>query len=200
MNLVKVISLFLFILFFSCQKSSLTAEEMEEYILKEDNGLIQSEMKDNMKVQAVFRPWQLIALQELKNRNIVSAEQIKEQTNNYRKNIYITLNISEKDRDPLYKQGDVQKYSIAMQDLAFHLSDKACIITSAKDTIRVGDYVFPHMYGMSDAISVMFAFPAGEIKEYSWVDFELKDPGMNIGNRKFRFEKAAIDEVPELNF
>lgn len=188
------------LLMVSCKRSELGAEALENYILEEKNGLIQSSEENKISVQAVFRPSSLIAFQEIKSLGNVSEKIVLEIQNRYSCNVYILVNIRQAQQDPLYRMDDPSQYSETVKQLAFRMSEKAYLLTSKTDTIRAADFVFPHMYGISGAVSVMFAFPMKGYEEYEWIDFELSDPGMKIGNRTFRFMRKDIDNIPDLNY
>lgn len=192
--------LLLLLLMESCDRSELGAGALEQYLLEEKNGLVKSSEENNVNVQAVFRPSSLIAFQELKSLGGVSDNVKLEIKSRYRCNVYILVNIRQSNQDPLYRMEAPSQYSETVKQLAFRMSENAYLLTSGSDTIRAGDFVFPHMYGMSDAVSVMFAFPMKGHEDYDWLDFELRDPGMNIGRRTFRFLRSDLDKIPELNY
>lgn len=185
-------------LLFSCQRKA-TQDELEAYILEPSNGLIQSSEARGLRMEVVLRPGSLIAYQECKQQNDSSG--IKKQAEEkYKRNLYFTVNVSQDQQDPLYKLGEVGRYSQVLQELAFHMSSRARLISSAGDTVAVGDYAFPHMYGMSDAVSVLFAFPADSLHAYNWLELEWNDPGLGSGDQKFRFSKRDIENIPELKW
>jgi hypothetical protein len=191
----------LYLLFFTsiiaCRKT-MSAQELEEYITKEENGLVQTTLENNIKVQAIFRPSDLLVFQEVKNRENLTEARIQEVKNNYAGNIYITVNISQDGQDPLYQLGDELAYGEVLKQLAFRMSEKAALVTSTQDTIPVTDYIFSPMYNMSGAVSVLFVFKDVRIASSEWIDFELKDPGLHTGDRKFRFECRDIEKIPEV--
>ncbi|HVD96807.1 MAG TPA: hypothetical protein VNB90_01300 [Cytophagaceae bacterium] len=190
--------LILSILIFSCERT-LTQEELEAYILEPSHGLIQSSEARGLRVEVLLRPGSLIAYQEYKQQN--SSLEIKKQAEEkYKHNLYFTVNVSQDQQDPLYKLGDVSRYRKVLQELAFRMSSHARLISSAGDTVAVADYAFPHLYGMSDAVSVLFAFPADSLATYNWLELEWNDPGFGSGDQKFRFAKNDIENIPELKW
>lgn len=63
------------------------------------------------------------------------------------------------------------------------------------------DYIYPRMYGMSGATSLLLVYP--HVKSLSKSDFlqlAIEDIGMNTGEVKFQIDMMKIINEPKINF
>jgi len=185
---------------FSCGKKKGTEAEIQVYANDASNGLIQEDSIHGLTIAVQNRPVALIIAQELKGQTEQNDSVLTAVTRKFSPNLYFNLNLSVGDKDPLLYSGSMQRFSSLLQTLAFQMDKFVFLTTSEKDTIPVGDYVYPRLYGMGSGSTMLFAFTKDTAKweKTDWVDFHLQEFGMNTGNRKYRFKKSDLDEVPDL--
>jgi len=187
------------ILLWSCTDSSMSEEELQKYAQDADNGLFQQDSVNGLTIEVTNRPTGLLVAQELRSNTGLTDSIVTAVKNQYSKNMYFNLNLSVKDEDPLLHSGSMGTFSSLLQTMAFQMDKYVFLTTSNKDTIPVGDFVYPRLYGMGRGSTVLFAFTGEELaKETEWVDFHLLDFGMNTGNRKYRFDVDDLRDTPTL--
>ena len=189
----------LVMIFCSCGRKTATEAEIQAYASDPSNGLIQVDSIHGLKIEVQNRPVSLIAAQELRGQTVQNDSTLKEATKKFSQNLYFNLNLSVGDKDPLLYSGSMQRFSALLQTLAFQMDHFVFLTTSEKDTIPVGDYVYPRLYGMGSGSSMLFAFTRDSLKweKTEWVDFHLQEFGMNTGNRKYWFKKSDLEDVPD---
>lgn len=183
-------------LLFSCTPSQLSEEELNAYILDEGNGLTQSIQRNGIDFSVNYRPTDLLVAQELNGKqDKVLIDSLRRK---YGKYAYFILNISKDDKEILKQMGSFGAFSEALQTISFRMGEYVDLTTSKQDTIPVADSVYPRLYGMGQATSILFVFNAEKILESDWLSFNLKDLGLNTGKTKFRFETQQIREAPKI--
>jgi len=194
-----LIFLFASFLLWSCGSSSMTEEDLQTYAQDEDHGLLQKDSVHGLVIEVMNRPSGLLVAQELRNESALTDSLVKSVKDQYAKNLYFNLTLSVKDQDPLLHSGSMSTFSSLLQTMAFQMDKYVFLTTSNKDTIPVGDFVYPRLYGMGRGSTVLFAFAGEELsKEKEWVEFHLMEFGMNSGNRKYRFDMDDLRDVPDL--
>jgi hypothetical protein len=199
MNIRFSFFLFTVMFFCSCEKSSMTEEELQAYAQDADNGLLQKDSVHGLTIEVMNRPAGLLVAQELRNESALTDSLVKSVKAQYSKNLYFNLTLSVQDQDPLLQSGSMSTFSSMLQTMAFQMDKFVFLTTSGKDTIPVGDFVYPRLYGMGRGSTVMFAFTGEELeKEKEWVEFHLLEFGMGSGNRKYHFDIKDLRDVPDL--
>lgn len=175
--------------------------DLQEYVLTEDNGLTKIYESGEAKIVVTYRPTDLLVAQELGNVSNYSIEEIQALRNKYGQYAYFILSISSGNKEALYS-GNLayEQFSNLVQNLAFRLDQYANLTTSASDTIPVADFVFPRTYGAGSATSLMAVFNKQDFTKSKWVQFNLKEMGLGLGNRKFRFVTQDIESAPNIDF
>ena len=191
---------FICLFFAACSSQFNSAEDLQSYISKEKNGLIQSKEIGNMAIKVAHRPTDLLVNQELSNQDYTQEEvtKLREKYNQY---AYFTLSLSaggqEVEAYNVNGQGD---FGSRVQQLAFGMSDKVELHTNARDTITVADYVYQRTFGIGNSSDMLFAFKREELKSSNWIQFQLDDFGLGIGTNRFRFKTKDIENAPKLKF
>lgn len=87
-----------------------------------------------------------------------------------------------------------------VNQLAFGMKDKVYMYTQSKDTLEMTDFIYPRMYGMSSATTIMFVYPRDKdaLKE-DYINFTIEDLGMYTGEVKFKIELKKLITEPKLN-
>ncbi|MEP5363803.1 MAG: hypothetical protein ABJQ37_08190 [Reichenbachiella sp.] len=192
-------SRYLIVLLFlvACSSPSyLTEEELGQFVLEPSNGLIKQSEANGLELQVYYKPTGLLVAQELNSAEDTSQYRILNKK--YGKYAYFILDLSSNNKNALYESGSYDRFSENLQTLAFRMDQYANLTTSKSDTIPVGDFIYPRMYGMSSSATVMFVFNREKINEADWVSFNLSEFGMGSGNQQFRFDVDDLEQVPKL--
>ncbi|MEO1049328.1 MAG: hypothetical protein AAFX87_01790 [Bacteroidota bacterium] len=186
---------------YSCQPGYLNEKELQVYIQDTDNGLSRKKAFKGYEVQVTYRPQDLLIAQETSGKTEVPAQELERLTSKYEDYYYFILSLSRDNKEALYKTGGgYDQFSDMVQTLSFRMASHVNMTTAGQDTIEVADYVFPRAYGMGGATNLMFVFNKKEAEGDEWVQLNLKEFGLGLGNQNFRFRKEDLDEVPKIKF
>jgi len=175
----------------------LTAEELTKYISDPDHGLIQHAEAYGYSIDVTYKPTDLLVQQETGGR--VDAIKIQAVRDKYSKYYYFILSLSKNNREALHQVG-ADQYGELVQTLSFRMGSYVNLTTSSSDTIPTIDFVMDRTYGLSSATSLLFVFDREKTKDKDWVQFNLNEFGLGVGNQRFRFKTKDLDEAPGLKF
>ena len=189
-----------FILFIvGCGNSAhLPPEKLSAFVIDEEHGLKKTAVLNNINIEVTYRPVDLLVYQEI-GKQVVDAKEIGIIRKKYNQYIYFVLSLSKDNREALHQAGGSQ-YGELVQTLSFRMNDYVTLTTAANDTIPVGDFMLNRTYGMSSSTDLLFAFDKGKTIGQDWIQFNLNEFGLGIGNQRFRFAMEDIEKVPEANF
>ncbi len=192
------LSVFLGIMLYGCGTPEfLTKEELQAYVMEPEHGLVQEKKVGSLKLQVIYRPTDLLVAQEMNLEQ--DTAQVKTLRKKYEKYAYFILKLSAQNKDALHQNKSFSEFSDLLQTLAYRMNDYVELTSSEQDTIPVGDYTYPRMYGYATS-SLLFAFSKKEFENDEWIQFNLKEFGLGSGIHKFRFNKEDIERVPALSF
>jgi hypothetical protein len=189
-----------FVLFPSCKPEVLTEEALQSWVREPGNGLIKTEERGNLQISAVYRPTDLLVVQELGEVEATpeDIERLRSKFGAYR---YFILSISHNGRDALYSTaGSYAEFSDNLQKLSFRMHDYLHMTTSGKDTVYMADYHFARMHGMAGSTQVLLAFEAAAVEDSKWVQLNLKEIGFGTGRVNLRFKTEALNDIPGIDF
>jgi len=179
--------------------TSLAPSELDKYVLDFEHGLIQKTQINGYSIEVYNKPTDLWVLQEIKDIKFdnVVVDKLREKYGQY---YYFILNLSRDNREALHANGADGQYSDLVQTLSFRMGAFVNLTTSKHDTISLGDFVLNRTYGMSDATSLLFVFDREKAKNSEWVQFNLNEFGLGVGNQRFRFDTKHLNQVPKIDF
>ncbi|MEO1054990.1 MAG: hypothetical protein AAFX87_30430 [Bacteroidota bacterium] len=179
----------------------LNEEELKAYVVDEDNHLTRFNESKGFRLQATYRPTDLLIAQELGSVQPVDSSELSRLKKKYQDYHYFVLSLSKENKEALYQSGGgFNQFSDLVQTLSFRMSEYVNLVTSEQDTIPVGDYIYPRTYGMGGATTLMFAFNKEKTKDMDWVQLNLEEFGMGIGPQQFRFETQYLENIPRIDF
>jgi len=179
----------------------LSKEELNDFLMDESNHLTVKQQLKDVTTSVTFKPTDLLILQENGNSTKIDSVELKRLKNKYANYYYFVLSLSKNNEEAEYQTGgDFSKYSDLVQTLSFRMGQYIDMTTNAGDTIPVGDYIYPRTYGMGNASMLMFAFNKDKAKDKEWIQFNLKEFGLGIGNQNYRFKVNDLESVPKIKF
>jgi hypothetical protein len=188
--------LFIYTLY-GCESKRISKKQYNEYISDESNGLVKSVDVGSTTVEVSYRPTDLWVSQELNNTPITE-EKINAARLKYSPNLYFVLSLTTGDKEALHQSGG-QRYSDLVQTLSFHMNEYVSLTTS-NDTIPVGDFMLNRTYGMSGSTDILFVFNKDKAEDSDWIQFNLNEFGLGVGNQRFRFDTSDIEDCPQMKF
>jgi hypothetical protein len=201
-NMVKnsLLYLMLVLIVSSCTKTFDTLEEMNDYIQDEDNGYNYKKTIVGVDYVLQYRPTDLLVKQELGDNN--DPTQVDKLRQKYNKYLYFNLSMSKNNQELLNGVArDKAKFGQMVNELAFGMEEKVHLYTPEKDTLTMADFIYPRMYGMSNATSIMIVYPRDDkfIKQ-DYLNFVIEDLGLDTGDIKFKLNIQALQNEPQLRF
>ncbi|MEO0554165.1 MAG: hypothetical protein AAF149_13240 [Bacteroidota bacterium] len=184
----------------ACTRTYLSERELQAYI-QESEGLSKTKEYKGYQITVSYKPNDLLIAQELGGEQAKSFTQLTELKKKYQDYNYFILSLSKENKEALYKGGGgYDQFSDLVQTLSFRMGNYVNMTTSGSDTIEVADYVFPRTYGMGTATNLMFVFNKKNTEDDEWMQFNIKEFGMGLGNKTFRFRRADLEHVPKIDF
>lgn len=184
----------------SCNKNFDTVEQMNDYIKEEGNGYNYRKTVEGVDYVLQYRPTDLLVQQELGDK--VDPTQVDKLRQKYNKYLYFNLSMSKNNQELLNSVAqDKAKFGQMVNDLAFGMEEKVHLYTPEKDTLTMADFIYPRMYGMSNATSIMIVYPRD--KKYmnqDYLNFTIEDLGLDTGEIKFKLNTTALQDEPQLRF
>lgn len=181
----------------ACEPDRLTPEELDIYIEDEANGLIKFVETGRSRVGVAYRPTDLLVHQDIVG--TTTAEMIEAERKKYSPYLYFILSLSTDNREALHA-AEAMKYGDLVQTLSFRMGDYVTLTTDANDTIPVSDFVLNRTYGLSNSTDLLFVFDRMKAEDKEWVQFNLNECGLGIGNQHFRFKMDDIKSIPVVTF
>jgi hypothetical protein len=201
-NMVKnsLLLIMLVLIVSSCAKTFETQEEMNEYIKEENNGYSYKKTIVGVDYVLQYRPTDLLVKQELgDNNNPTQVDKLRQKYNKY---LYFNLSMSKNNQELLNGVArDKAKFGQMVNELAFGMEEKVHLYTPEKDTLAMADFIYPRMYGMSNATSIMIVYPRD--KKYmtqDYLNFVIEDLGLDTGDIKFKLNMQSLEKEPQLRF
>ena len=201
-NMVRssLLSLLLALIITSCTKTFDTQEEMNDYVKDEDNGYNYKKTIVGVDYVLQYRPTDLLVKQELGDK--ADASQVDKLRQKYGKYLYFNLSMSKNNQELLNGVArDKAKFGQMVNDLAFGMEEKVHVYTPEKDTLAMADFIYPRMYGMSNATSILIVYPRDDkYLNQDHLNFVIQDLGLDTGDIKFKLNIKAIQKEPQLQF
>jgi len=188
-------------LLWSCTQKTFESEDaMWTYLKDPSNGYLQQKTINGINFSIVQRPTDLLVNQELGDS--IDTGKIKLLREKYSKYIYFNLSMSKNNQELLSAAPkNRNEFGAMVNQLAFGMGDKVHLYTQKKDTIELADFIYPRMYGMSNATTIMFVFPRNkkELNE-DYLSFTIEDLNLYTGEVKFKIPIKNIMNEPKLDF
>jgi len=186
------------LLLWSCEKQTLTPEELSAFVADEENGYCKKSTVGPTTVTVTYRPTDLLVDQELGD-EAATTLRVDSLRKKYDRYYYFILSLSSNEKESLHQTSGDQ-YSDLVNTLSFRMHDFVTMTTSASDTIPVGDFMLNRTYGMSSSTDLLFVFNKEKSKDQDWVQFNLNEFGLGVGNQRFRFSVDELEAAPKIKF
>jgi hypothetical protein len=194
----KLFLLLLVVSVIGCKPKTFSSEnELVAYIQDEENGLKKTNEIGDYKVTVTYRPTDLFVNQEVGEKP--TKEAIEKANKKYQNYYYFILSLSRSGKEALDQSQGFGQYSEMVQKLSFRVPEFVNMTTSASDTIPVADFILNRTYGLGSSTDILVVFNKEKAKEQTWVQFNLNEFGMNLGNNRTRFKVNDLDNCPHLS-
>ncbi len=185
----------------SCKQETFSTQaELLQYLHGEDSEYVQEKTINGVTFSLAYRPTDMLVAQEINEE--INSEELAALREKYKGQLYFNLSMSARNKELLSSiPNNRNEFGAMVNQLAFGMGEKAHLITQRKDTLEMQDFIYPRMYGMSNATTIMFVYPRKEesLKE-DYMHFTLEDIGLQVGEVKFKIPTDIIKEEPKLSF
>ncbi len=185
----------------SCGGKTFDSEAaMWTYLKDPENQYIQTKEVNGVSFSLLYKPTDLLVAQELtENKNQQQIDSLRKKYGEY---LYFNLSMSRGNQELLTGMaGNRQQFGSMVNQLAFGMEEKVHMYTSHKDTIAMADYIYPRMYGMSGATTMLLVYPRKEkIEKDTYINLTIEDLGLYTGEVKFKIPIKVITNEPQLQF
>jgi len=175
-------------------------EQMWEYLKDPENGYTYMKTVNGVDFSLVYKPTDLLVDHELSGDK--TRTKIDSLRNKYGKYLYFNLSMSRNNQELLSNvAGNKQKFGAMVNQLAFGMEQKIHFYTPKKDTIVMADYIYPRMYGMSGATTLLVVYPKEKkVTNSDVMTLTIEDLGFYTGEVKFKIPTKIIKNEPKLAF
>jgi len=183
----------------SCGNEFGTQQELLDYLRDEDNGYRYSKSVNDVEFVVQYKSTDLLVLQEM-NSQSMGMDRVAEMREKYSKFMFFNLSISQNNKEILSEvANEEERFKQLANTLSFEIDEKIHLIAGQKDTLAMQDFVYPKLYGMAGATTVMVVFVREE--KYSgakYLNFIVEDLGLGTGDVKFKIRAPALNSEPKL--
>ncbi len=184
--------LFGLILFtYGCQPKPMEEAALMAFVKEEDNGLIQKVEYDDFKLEAAYKPTDLIVQHQMEKG---TAREIDSLRKAYAPYLYFVLTVERNGKD--LETGfamDLGTFAGKISYLTSSFSESIVLATDTK-TYSITDYLYTRSYGTGPSkFLVIFEKPT----ENNF-DLIVEGHSLGFGKVKFRFTQSDIDKTPPL--
>ncbi len=197
----KVCYFIVIITLISCTQNTFeTTDDMWKYLKDPAQEYVQTKTINGVDFSLVYKPTDLLVAQEATETTTKAA--LDSLRIKYRKYLYFNLSMSKNNQELLSSVAqNRQQFGGMVNQLAFGMEDRIHVFTPQKDTIPMADYIYPRMYGMSKATTLLLVYPRDKkLLEETYFNFTIEDLGMYTGEVKFKIPTEIIKKEPKLRF
>ncbi|MBW1296614.1 hypothetical protein [Aquimarina litoralis] len=175
-------------------------EELWEYVNNPENEYIHTKTVNGVDFSLVYKPTDVLVDQELSGQT--TAKKIDSLRNKYGEHLYFNLSMAKNNKELLSNiAGNKQQFGAMVNQLAFGMEQKVHFYTSKKDTIAMSDYIYPRMYGMSGATTILLVYPKEAIvTNQEFMTLSIEDLGFYTGEVKFKVPTKIFKNELEIAF
>ena len=183
---------------FACQEQQIVSEqELKDYILDPEHGLRKQKKKNEVDIEVIYRPTDLILAQQLDG--ITDEKERSSTIKNFDTLSYFVIKLSRKGQEVENTYvSDNDKFVRVTNYLSSAIAGNIRMIIE-KDTLSALDAVYTRMYGAASATSVMAVFNTDVRKKNGTLKFFLDDTELGLGQNEFEFDLSDIKKTPTLN-
>lgn len=175
-----------------------SAEELSAFVYNENNHYTQHKIINGVRFDLTYKPTDLMVSQQIGDTG--SDTRIGQLRKQYGNHLYFTLKMSKNDQELLTSAvSNRVEFGEMVHQLSFEMQEKVQLTTSSKEAIAMTDFIYPRMYGLSKATSILFVFPRdSRVLEADYLNFTIADLGLMTGEVRFKLETAKLMKEPRL--
>lgn len=187
--------------------AGLNSAAYKEWIEDPQNGYVIQKKVSDFTFSAIHKPLEYLALQELKNQDVINQKQVKEKIEAYSGLQYFTFRIAaEAQSNELLKVNlsSEDEYYKRIEYFSFKMQDDLKLI-DGEDTLSCSLFHFERVFGLAPYATFLLGFPqitnetTNHKKKNSRSKTLLYDDRMfGVGKIYMTFKEENLNQVPEL--
>lgn len=199
----KYLVILLFFALNSCTPDKLEYGDYVQYLLDEENGLIQTKSFGGLKISVKYLPVDYQVYNELKAGNENVSKEVVDSLKNTYKNSFsflMTLAPAEGESFDVTKVGvtNYEEFSQRITDMSFNMGGMIKLI-SGEEEIYPEIAQAERLYGLRNSVDILLVFNADNTKiNNESVELMYSDEIFNTGISKYKFKLKDINSIPEL--
>ncbi|AXT52110.1 hypothetical protein D1818_15145 [Aquimarina sp. BL5] len=185
----------------SCStKTFESKKELWNYLNDPENEYSHTKTVNGVDFSLVYKPTDLLVDQELSDE--MTDSKIDSLRRKYDQYLYFNLSMSKNNQELLSNvAGNKQQFGAMVNQLAFGMEQKVHLYTPQKDTIEMADYIYPRMYGMSGATTILLVYPKKTmVTNAEHMTLSIEDLGFYTGEVKFKIPTKIFKNELQLKF
>jgi hypothetical protein len=183
--------------FFSCQPEKFdSAEELKGFIDEPANNLTQTSSLNGYQIKVAYRPADLLIYQEIGGEP-TDHQRLFHLERKYEDNYYFVISL-EKSNAPSMSSDEKEKQRL--HDLSGSIIRFLSLTTSEEDTIEADGFTIEQNNVLNNNTEILFVLSKQKSKDKKWIQFNVSEFGLGLGNRVFKFHISDLEEVPKLKF
>ncbi|MFL5730508.1 MAG: hypothetical protein ACJ75J_13555 [Cytophagaceae bacterium] len=201
----KGVIFFLIVGLISC-KREVSVQDFLNHV-NTDKDFVKKYADDIFHAQCVYNPPQVMALTELRGtleqQGRIDSTQFNKALKSFSGASYFSFKLGLTDSNDIFKK-DIrsrEEYVYRINDIEFNMGKHAYFLTQNRDTVRASIFDMQRSYGMSQDLTMIFAFPSERLlQENSTVNFVYDDIYFGLSHPLvFSFDpKQLKKKLPEI--
>ncbi|RAW00964.1 hypothetical protein [Pseudochryseolinea flava] len=190
------VSLFMMVLSLAaCSPSEFeSADELQLFLKSPENNLSYHTQHNNMTISLTYKPTDLMVYQELGD-SPANYTQLNNLQRKYESYYFFILNFSHTATNSHAAGSFFEK----VKKLSYNLHEYVNLTTST-DTIFVGEFAPIRTIPSDRESDIIIVFKRDKSKGHEWVQFNLNEFGLGVGNQQFKFRVDDLEKIPRLKF
>lgn len=171
-------------------------EGIQDYINNPIHNLSQTAIHGNCTIKLSYKPYQLMAFQDLKVHRNFNRAAFDSLETLYSDNLYFILSLSCDDKEFIQQAaGSRNNFTRQLNTLAFGMQEYVRLIVDAEDTIPLADGIMTNMFGYAESNDILLVF----VNQHTDVtDLKVIVEGSKFGlfDHTYPFTKKDIKKIP----
>jgi hypothetical protein len=188
--------LFLTAALFGCKPNEFsTVDELVHFLRSPENNLSYETQHDDLTISLSYKPTDLMVYQELGD-SPADYTQLSNLQKKYDGYYFFILSLSHDTTNSQVTGSFFEK----VQHLSYNLNDYVNLTTSSMDTIFVGEFAPARSISTDKASDIIIVFKKEKSKGQEWIQVNLNEFGLGVGDQQFKFHIDDLEQVPRLKF
>ena len=186
----------LFIGLTACAPSEFdSADELVHFLRSPENNLSYLAQHENITITLTYKPTDLMVYQELGD-SPADYTQLNNLQKKYENYYFFILNFSHTATNSYAAGSFFEK----VRKLSYNLHEYVNLTTSSQDTIFVGEFAPIRSIPSERESDIIIVFKREKSKGQEWIQFNLNEFGLGVGDQQFKFRVDDLERIPRLKF